>query len=105
MLIPALDLINGEVVRLQQGDFARQTSYHDDPVAVACSYAEAGADFLHIVDLDGARDPQQRQLELIKRMQRESGLRTQTGGGIRSRDDIDALLNAGVERVVIGSTA
>ena len=105
MLIPALDIIQGEVVRLQQADFARQTVYHNDPVAVACSYAEAGAEFLHIVDLDGARDPQQRQLELIKRMQRESGLRTQTGGGIRSRDDIDALLNAGVERVVIGSIA
>ena len=105
MLIPALDLINGEVVRLQQGDFDRQTTYHNNPVAVARSYAEAGAEFLHIVDLDGARDPHNRQLNLIKQMQRESGLRTQTGGGIRTRDDIDSLLNAGVERVVIGSTA
>lgn len=105
MLIPALDLINGEVVRLQQGDFARQTTYHTDPVAVACSYAEAGAEFLHIVDLDGARDPSKRQLDVINRMQRESGLRTQTGGGIRSREDIANLLAAGVERVVVGSSA
>lgn len=105
MLIPALDLINGEVVRLQQGDFARQTTFHADPVEVACQYAQAGAEFLHIVDLDGARDPKKRQLELIHRMQRESGLRTQTGGGIRSREDIASLLDAGVTRVVVGSSA
>lgn len=105
MLIPALDLINGEVVRLKQGDFARQTTFHHDPVAVACDYAKAGAEFLHIVDLDGARDPQKRQLTLIQRMQTESGLRTQTGGGIRTREDIADLLNAGVERVVVGSSA
>lgn len=105
MLIPALDLINGEVVRLQQGDFARQTTYANDPIEVARSYAAAGAEFLHIVDLDGARDPANRQLELITAMQRESGLRTQTGGGIRSRDDIASLLEAGVERVVVGSSA
>lgn len=105
MLIPALDLINGEVVRLQQGDFAQQTTYNSDPVAVACAYQAAGAEFLHIVDLDGARDPANRQLALIHRMQQESGLRTQTGGGIRSREDIASLLDAGVERVVVGSSA
>lgn len=105
MLIPALDIIDGHVVRLKQGDFKQQTTYHSDPVAVACQYAEAGAEFLHIVDLDGARDPARRQLNLITRMQRESGLPTQTGGGIRSRDDIAALLDAGVQRVVVGSTA
>lgn len=105
MLIPALDLINGEVVRLQQGDFSRQTTFHNDPVALACSYAKAGATFLHIVDLDGARDPSKRQVELIQQIQRESGLRTQTGGGIRTREDIAGLLAAGVERVVIGSSA
>lgn len=105
MLIPALDLINGEVVRLQQGDFARQTTFHNDPVAVACDYQQAGAEFLHIVDLDGARDPAKRQLELITRMQQQSGLRVQTGGGIRTRDDIASLLATGVERVVVGSSA
>lgn len=105
MLIPALDLINGEVVRLQQGDFAQQTTYNKDPVAVACAYQAAGAEFLHIVDLDGARDPANRQLSLIHRMQQKSGLRTQTGGGIRTREDIASLLDAGVERVVVGSSA
>lgn len=105
MLIPALDLIGGQVVRLQQGDFKRQTTYPSDPVQIACEYAAAGADFLHIVDLDGARDPAKRQLELINSMQQTSNLRTQTGGGIRTSSDIKRLLDAGVERVVVGSSA
>lgn len=105
MLIPALDIIDGQVVRLKQGDFARQTTYHSDPVEVACEYAQAGAEYLHIVDLDGARDPAKRQLTLINRMQQESGLPTQTGGGIRTTEDIRSLLATSVERVVVGSTA
>lgn len=105
MLIPALDILNGQVVRLQQGDFDRQTIFSSDPVAMAVAYAEAGAQYLHIVDLDGAKDPARRQLELITHMQQASGLPIQTGGGIRHRDDIARLLDSGISRVVTGSAA
>jgi len=105
IIYPAIDLIAGEVVRLHKGDFARKTTYGTDPVAVAKSYAEAGASWLHLVDLDGAKDPAQRQTDLIGRIIAGSGLKVQTGGGIRSRADVEALVAAGASRVVIGSLA
>lgn len=105
IIYPAIDLIDGEVVRLHKGDFAQKTTYGTDPVAVARSYAEAGASWLHLVDLDGAKDPAQRQTALIGRIIAGSGLKVQTGGGIRSRADVEALVAAGASRVVIGSLA
>ena len=105
IIYPAIDLIAGEVVRLQKGDFAQKTTYGTDPVAVARAYADAGASWLHLVDLDGAKDPANRQTALISRIIEGSGLKVQTGGGIRSRDDVEALLAAGASRVVIGSLA
>lgn len=105
IIYPAIDLINGEVVRLHKGDFARKTTYGIDPVAVAKSYAEAGAEWLHLVDLDGAKDPANRQTDLISKIIAGSGLKVQTGGGIRSREDVAALVKAGASRVVVGSLA
>lgn len=105
MLIPALDLINGAVVRLYQGDFSQKTEYQFSPVEQAQSYAKAGAKWLHLVDLDGAKDPKQRQTKLLEKLIKESGMSCQVGGGIRTTEDIDALLAVGVKRVVIGSTA
>jgi len=105
MLIPALDLIDGKVVRLEKGDFSKQTTFHDDPVAVARQYQSEGAELLHLVDLDGARDPAKRQLELITRITKEAGLKIQTGGGVRTKDDVQQMLDAGVSRVVVGSKA
>lgn len=105
MLIPALDLINGEVVRLQQGDFARQTTYASDPLPLAQNYAKAGADWLHIVDLDGARDPAQRQISTLRRLTEALPMAIQVGGGIRQQADLDELFQCGVQRVVIGSLA
>ena len=105
MLIPALDLIDGRVVRLYQGDFNQKTEYPLDPVAQAQSYQAAGAEWLHLVDLDGAKNPAKRQQALLKRITQESGLRCQAGGGIRTQQDLDDLFAAGIERVVIGSTA
>ena len=105
IIYPAIDLIAGEVVRLHKGDFAQKTTYGTDPVAVARAYADAGATWLHLVDLDGAKDPANRQTDLISRIIEGSGLKVQTGGGIRSRDDVEALLAAGASRVVIGSLA
>ncbi|MEL0132692.1 MAG: 1-(5-phosphoribosyl)-5-[(5-phosphoribosylamino)methylideneamino]imidazole-4-carboxamide isomerase [Rhodobiaceae bacterium] len=105
IIYPAIDLIAGEVVRLHKGDFAQKTIYGSDPVAVARSYAEAGASWLHLVDLDGAKDPAHRQTALIGSIITESGLKVQTGGGIRSRADVESLVSAGASRVVIGSLA
>ena len=105
IIYPAIDLIAGEVVRLHKGDFAQKTTYGTDPVAVARAYADAGASWLHLVDLDGAKDPANRQTGLISQIIDGSGLKVQTGGGIRSRDDVEALLAAGASRVVIGSLA
>ncbi|RUO35345.1 1-(5-phosphoribosyl)-5-[(5-phosphoribosylamino)methylideneamino]imidazole-4-carboxamide isomerase [Aliidiomarina sanyensis] len=105
MLIPALDLIDGQVVRLYQGDFKQQTTYDADPVAVACRYRDAGAEVLHLVDLDGARDVTKRQLPLLKAITEATGLPIQTGGGIRTREDLVDLFDAGVQRAVIGSKA
>ena len=105
IIYPAIDLIAGEVVRLHKGDFAQKTTYCTDPVAVARAYADVGAAWLHLVDLDGAKDPANRQTALISRIIEGSGLKVQTGGGIRSRDDVEALLAAGASRVVIGSLA
>lgn len=104
-LIPAIDIRNGRVVRLVQGDYERETVYGDDPVAVARAYADEGAQWLHLVDLDAARLGGYTQLPLVERLKAETGLRLQTGGGIRAAQDVELLLNAGVERVVVGTQA
>ncbi|RTR25285.1 1-(5-phosphoribosyl)-5-[(5-phosphoribosylamino)methylideneamino]imidazole-4-carboxamide isomerase [Deinococcus radiophilus] len=105
MLIPALDLIGGEVVRLYQGDFAQKTVYAPDPLPLALAYQAAGAGLLHLVDLDGARAPARRQLALLTRLSRELTLPLQVGGGLRTTEDIKGLLGSGVSRAVVGSAA
>lgn len=105
MLIPALDLMNGKVVRLYQGDFAQKTEFNLTALEQAQLYAESGAKRLHLVDLDGAKNPANRQVDLLSKLAKESGMKCQAGGGIRTTADVETLLNAGVERVVIGSTA
>ncbi|MDM7860262.1 1-(5-phosphoribosyl)-5-[(5-phosphoribosylamino)methylideneamino]imidazole-4-carboxamide isomerase [Alteromonas sp. ASW11-36] len=105
MIIPAIDLIDGKVVRLFQGDYAQQTDYAFDPVDVVNDYADQGAQWLHIVDLTGAKDTSKRQLQLIKKMVDTQRMQFQAGGGIRSEDDVKQLLDIGVKRVVIGSLA
>lgn len=105
MIIPAIDLIDGKVVRLFQGDYAQKTEYQNDPVDVVNAYADAGASWLHIVDLTGAKDPEKRQLALIKRMVETKRMQFQAGGGIRSEKEVAQLLEIGVGRVVIGSLA
>jgi phosphoribosylformimino-5-aminoimidazole carboxamide ribotide isomerase len=105
MIIPAIDLIDGKVVRLYQGDYNQTTEYKLDPIDVVKTYAAAGAEILHIVDLTGAKDTSKRQLSLIKEMVATKLMRFQSGGGIRSEQDVQDLLGAGIERVVIGSKA
>lgn len=105
MIIPAIDLIDGKVVRLRQGDYGQKTEFAFDPLTRIREAAAGGASLMHLVDLDGAKDPGRRQLKLIASLVEQSPIPIQTGGGIRTEDDVRALLALGVERVVIGSSA
>jgi len=106
-LYPAIDLRDGKVVRLRQGDYDDQMTYADDPVAVALSFAEAGATWIHVVDLDAARSgsPVNRQVVAAIARAVAGQARVQTGGGVRTVADAKALADAGVARVVMGSAA
>jgi phosphoribosylformimino-5-aminoimidazole carboxamide ribotide isomerase len=107
-LYPAIDLRGGRCVRLLQGDYSRETAYGDDPVAMAQSFAAAGARWIHVVDLDAARsgDPVNRPVVgAIAAAMATEGVSVQTGGGVRSVDDAVALADAGVSRVVMGTAA
>lgn len=104
ILYPAIDLLDGRVVRLHKGAFDAVTDYGGDPVAVAEAFGEAGASWVHVVDLAGARDGARRQTETIRAIC-QTGLRVQTGGGVRSAEDVESLLAIGVARVIIGSLA
>lgn len=104
-LLPAIDLIGGRCVRLQQGDFDRETAYSDDPRAALTAFAEGGASEVHLVDLDGARDREPRQHDLFIELARTSQLALQVAGGFRSLQQVARVLDAGIARVVIGSLA
>lgn len=105
MIIPAIDLIDGCVVRLHQGDYGARRDYGEDPLARLQRYQASGAKLLHIVDLTGAKDPKARQIPLLRELLGSLSIPVQTGGGIRSADDVRSLLNAGAARVVVGSAA
>lgn len=104
-VVPSIDLRGGKVVRLQQGDYNRQLNYDLDPVETATSFEAAGAEWMHIVDLDGAKQGAVAQVELIGRIIRATKLRVQVGGGVRSTQDIQRLRDAGAARVVVGTKA
>lgn len=106
-LYPAIDLRDGKVVRLLQGDYDQQTTYGDDPVAVAVSFADAGAQWIHVVDLDAARSGSPVNRPVVAAIARALGGRAavQTGGGVRTVGDAQSLADAGVARVVMGSAA
>src|SRR5438105_3127571 len=105
IIIPSIDLREGRVVRLQQGDYSRQLNYDVDPIQTAKQFAAAGATWMHIVDLDGAKRGTPVQTALIGRIISGSGLSVQAGGGIRSAEDVYQLLAAGASRVVVGTKA
>jgi phosphoribosylformimino-5-aminoimidazole carboxamide ribotide isomerase len=104
-IVPSIDLRNGRVVRLKQGDYARQVNYDVDPGQTARSFAEAGAKWMHVVDLDGAKEGRPVQTDLIAQVIAGTGLNVEVGGGVRSTDDIRRLLDAGAARVVVGTKA
>lgn len=105
LLIPAIDLRAGGCVRLYQGNFGSETRYEAEPIDLVRRYRNLGATWLHVVDLDGAKEGVPVNMPLIGRLARGSDVRLQVGGGVRSAYVIDALLGAGVARVVVGSAA
>jgi phosphoribosylformimino-5-aminoimidazole carboxamide ribotide isomerase len=104
-LYPAIDLRGGRVVQLQQGDYARETFYGDDPVAVAQRFEAAGARWIHVVDLDAARSGRATNRDIITAICARVTCKVQTGGGIRDARTAEILLEAGVERVIVGTAA
>ena len=104
-IFPAIDLRGGNAVRLYQGDYNQETVYGNDPVGIAERFAHEGAKWLHVVDLDGARDGAGKNGELIRTIAEKTGLQVQVGGGIRGDADIERVLAWGVARVVIGTAA
>ncbi len=104
-VIPAIDLRAGKCVRLRQGDPQQQTTYSDDPVAVAEEFAAAGAELIHVVDLDGAFSGSSQNLEVIRSIAAHVPIPIQVGGGIRSLEAIERILGAGVSRVILGTVA
>ena len=105
IVYPALDIREGRVVRLLQGDYAQQTTYGDDPLPRAQAFAAAGASWMHLVDLDAARAGGYTLAPLLSSIASQAGLKVQTGGGVRSRDDVARILDAGATRVVVGSVS
>ncbi|MEE9212310.1 MAG: 1-(5-phosphoribosyl)-5-[(5-phosphoribosylamino)methylideneamino]imidazole-4-carboxamide isomerase [Phycisphaeraceae bacterium] len=104
-LFPAIDVRGGRVVRLYQGDYDQQTTYGSDPVEQARVFAEAGATWLHVVDLDGAKAGHLVHRDVIQCICRETKLKVEVGGGVRSEQTIDDLLSLGAERVILGTAA
>jgi len=103
IVFPAIDILGGRAVRLAQGDYERVTVYNEDPVAQAAEFVAQGAEWIHVVDLDGARDGVPGNIDVIERIASETGARLEVGGGVRSLETMGRLTEAGVERVVIGT--
>ncbi|MDZ7718242.1 MAG: 1-(5-phosphoribosyl)-5-[(5-phosphoribosylamino)methylideneamino]imidazole-4-carboxamide isomerase [Balneolaceae bacterium] len=102
-VIPAIDLLNGQVVRLQKGDYQKKTVYNDNPIEEASKFKEAGFSHIHVVDLNGAKSGKFENLLIIKRIINELELSVQTGGGVRSQGDIELLLDAGLSGIICSS--
>ncbi len=105
ILLPAIDIRGGKAVRLRQGDFDQETVYNEDPLEAARAWADAGARFLHVIDLDGAREGKPQNLDHLERIAGELTVPVQYGGGLRSIDSIEAAMGAGAGWVVVGTAA
>jgi len=105
LIIPAIDIKNGRCVRLTQGNFEREKVYSEDPAAIARQWEEQGTQMLHIVDLDGAKDGNLANSEVIKKIAQSVKIPLQVGGGIRDKEAVKTLLSNGVSRVILGTVA
>lgn len=105
VIFPAIDLMGGKVVRLKQGQFDKRTDYSDDPLSVAHHWKSQGAQWLHIVDLDGAKLGDMKNIEVVKKIAKNVNISIQVGGGVRSVDRVKELVDSGIKRVVLGTKA
>ena len=105
LIFPAIDMVDGKAVRLFKGDYAQMTVYSDDPLSVAKDFEDAGAEWVHLVDLEGAKSGTTPNLETICRIVSGTSLSVEVGGGIRSLGTVKAYLEAGVSRVILGTAA
>jgi phosphoribosylformimino-5-aminoimidazole carboxamide ribotide isomerase len=105
ILYPAIDIMDGQAVRLVEGVFEDATTYHSDPLDAARSWVDAGARFLHVVDLDGARSGEPKSLDHLRRIVQETGIPIQYGGGLRTVEAVREALRAGAERAIVGTAA
>jgi len=105
LIFPAIDLFGGKAVRLYKGDYTQMTVYSEDPVSVAHDFEKKGAAYIHMVDLEGAKDGTTPNLEIVRRVAAETDLRVEIGGGIRSMETADKYISAGVYRVILGTAA
>ncbi|AQQ71259.1 1-(5-phosphoribosyl)-5-[(5-phosphoribosylamino)methylideneamino] imidazole-4-carboxamide isomerase [Limihaloglobus sulfuriphilus] len=104
-ILPAIDLIDGKCVRLIQGEYDKKIVYGDDPVDQAREFIDFGSRWLHVIDLDGAKSGRSENIETIRRITALGGLKVEVGGGVRDQDTISMLLDAGVERLIVGTRA
>lgn len=104
-LYPAIDIIDGQCVRLVQGDYSQKTTFSEDPLAVAIRWQEQGGEFIHLVDLDGARNGEMPNFETVCRIAKELNIPVEIGGGIRDMHAVSQYLEHGVERVILGTAA
>ena len=105
LIFPAIDLYDGKAVRLYKGDYQNMTVYSDNPLSVALDFVAAGATCIHMVDLEGARDGTTPNLAIVREIAEKTPLFTEIGGGIRSMETVRAYLDAGVDRVILGTAA
>ena len=104
-LFPAIDLYDGKAVRLFKGDYEQMTIYSENPIEIARDFEEKGAKYIHLVDLEGAKDGTTPNLQIVKQIANETSLFTEIGGGIRSMDTVKTYLENGVDRVILGTAA
>lgn len=104
-IFPAIDLKDGKVVRLLRGDYGKVTVFGDDPLAIAARFETDGAKYLHVVDLDGAKDGNNPNFEAVKNIAQNTNMFVEIGGGIRNEETIERYLSAGVDRVILGTVA
>lgn len=104
-IFPAIDLIGGQAVRLEKGDYDKKTVFNSEPVSVAVGFKNDGAEYLHLVDLDGAKSGKTDNFDVIREIVNKSGLKVEIGGGIRNMETVEKYLDTGVMRVIIGTAA
>lgn len=105
IILPAIDMYDKKAVRLFKGDYSKMTVYSDDPVEIARDFKRCGAEFIHLVDLEGAKDGTTPNIDVVERIINETGLKAEIGGGIRSKETLERYLSIGVSRVILGTAA